>query len=420
MFAAIDKVVAETPLATRRRTEGAPAASTVDRIDSDGPLPARSAPLHASVASGSLNEPRLRLDGLVESAKPPLIAGAKASPPFDLDQVPVPRRQSGPSDLELRAAEISGDPTLVIAPAVAEPPMRLTASQPAFRLTASASQTAPEDRSRLPLDRAAIEHINGAPAPARSAVWPLGFALVVGISLGFAAGYEVASWQRPPGAERAATAAPAPAAEATSGSSVRQFTEGTVRDPLAAATPGTPGTDASLAPNVVQPPADAPAAPATPTAAGRLLIRSTPAGARVVLDGRDVGETPLTVRNVARGAHTVRVVRDGYVPDQRRVIVSAARPAQSLTIALARPAAPGPSTPPRPGLSVAALYVASRPAGASVFLDGKLIGTTPLQIGEVAAGDHTVGLELSGYQRWSSTVHVVGGERSRVAASLVQ
>ena len=157
-----------------------------------------------------------------------------------------------------------------------------------------------------------------------------------------------------------------------------------------------------------------------PAAAGRLLVRSTPAGARVVLDGRDVGETPLTVRNIARGAHTVRIARDGYVADQRRVVVSAASPAQSLTVALARARRAGEATsiPPGPGQSMAALNVESRPAGASVFLDGKLIGRTPLQVGEVAAGDHDVRLELDGYRRWSSTVHVAPGERRRVAASL--
>ena len=60
-----------------------------------------------------------------------------------------------------------------------------------------------------------FENINGALGPTRSAVWPLGFALILGVSLGFAAGYEVAGWQLQPGAERAGAAAPAPAAEAT-------------------------------------------------------------------------------------------------------------------------------------------------------------------------------------------------------------
>ena len=347
--------------------------------------------------------------------KQPTTAGAKAAAGHDLGQVPTQRGQIGPSDLGRPAFEITGD----LALAIAEPPRRLAESEPAFRLTASELHTELDNRGRLSVERAPFEHVNGALAPTRSAVWPLGFALVLGASLGFAAGYEVASRQRPPAAERAATAAPAPAAEAASGSSGRESTEGTVRDPAAAATPDMPGADVPLAPNAAQPPAVARTEAATPGAeAGRLLIRSTPAGARVVLDGRDVGETPLTVRGVARGTHTVRVVRDGYLADQRRVIVSAARPAPSLAIVLARPAAAAPSTSPRPAPSVAALYVESRPAGASVFLDEKLIGTTPLQIGEVAAGDHTVRLELDGYQRWSSSVRVVAGERSRVAASL--
>jgi hypothetical protein len=63
--------------------------------------------------------------------------------------------------------------------------------------------------------------------------------------------------------------------------------------------------------------------------------------------------------------------------------------------------------------------VESRPAGASVFLDGKLIGTTPLQL-TTDAGDHLVRLEREGYRQWSSTVRIVGGERHRVAASLEQ
>ena len=376
-----------------------------------------------------LTEPRLPLDGSAESAKPaevvkqPVTAGASVSAQLDLAQDPVQPRRSGPSDLDLRADEISADADLVNAPVTAEAARRPTESEPVFRSTESESKTWQDNRGRVPVDRAPFENVDGALDPTRSAVWPIGLALVLGVSIGFAAGFEVASWQRRPGAARAAAAGPVPAAQATSGGSVREFTESAVREPAAAATPGTPRTDVSLTPsaaNAARPPAGAQTAAASPAAAGRLLIRSTPAGARVVLDGRDVGETPVTVRDVARGAHTVRVVRDGYVADQRRVIVTAASPAQSLTIALARdrPAAAAPSTPSGPGQLVAALSVESRPAGASVFLDGKLIGTTPLQVGEVAAGDHAVWLELDGYRRWSSSVHVVAGERSRVAASL--
>lgn len=246
-----------------------------------------------------------------------------------------------------------------------------------------------------------------------TAVWPLMLAIVVGISIGFALGYGVGTRQRGLPSESAADLASS--AAATSGTSAREFTETAVREPegrAAIAAPGNP-EDSGVTGRSER-------AAAAPEAPGRLLIRSTPAGARVFVDGRDVGLTPQTVRGVTGGAHTVRVARDGYVAQQRRVVISADRPAQSLAIDLARarPASRAPSTPATRGRPPAAMRVESRPAGANVFLDDKLVGRTPLQLDDVDAGEHAVRLELDGYRGWTSSVRVVAGERSRVAASL--
>ncbi len=75
VFAAIDKVVTETPLATRLRKEGTPAAPTIKRFDSEGPQqPVRSsqvpsAPVDALVASGSVTSasPSARISGIGEA-----------------------------------------------------------------------------------------------------------------------------------------------------------------------------------------------------------------------------------------------------------------------------------------------------------------------------------------------------------------
>ena len=69
-------------------------------------------------------------------------------------------------------------------------------------------------------------------------------------------------------------------------------------------------------------PAAATAAAPSATASGRLLIRSTPEGASVSVDGRDYGKTPATVRDLAHGPHQVRVTRDGYAAQDRRVVIS--------------------------------------------------------------------------------------------------
>jgi hypothetical protein len=53
-----------------------------------------------------------------------------------------------------------------------------------------------------------------------------------------------------------------------------------------------------------------------------------------------------------------------------------------------------------------------------VFIDGRMVGTTPLTLDTVKVGNYTIGLDIPGYQRWASTVKVTSGERSRVAASL--
>lgn len=157
---------------------------------------------------------------------------------------------------------------------------------------------------------------------------------------------------------------------------------------------------------------------------GRLLVRSTPAGARVSVDGRERGRTPVVVRDLERGAHRVRVERDGYATGERRVVITTSRPAQSMTLELRGAAAarrdvqPAPTTPATLGALAGALSIDSRPTGAKVFIDGKLVGSTPLLLSRVEAGEHAVRIEGDGYRRWSSSVRIVAGERNRVTASL--
>ena len=140
-------------------------------------------------------------------------------------------------------------------------------------------------------------------------------------------------------------------------------------------------------------------------------MRSTPAGARVSIDGRDAGVTPAVVRDLARGSHSVRVTRDGYIAEERRIVIAPRREAVSITV----PLSPAVATN---GRFVGDLTVQSRPTGAKVFLDGKLIGMTPLSFPAVRAGEHAVRLEYDGYRRWSSVVRVVANEANRVTASL--
>jgi len=160
-----------------------------------------------------------------------------------------------------------------------------------------------------------------------------------------------------------------------------------------------------------------PAVPAeAPAATGRVLVRSTPAGARVLVDGMVRGETPVAVRDLEFGTHTIVIEAPGYPRWQQTVTLSAERPAQSFEVALDNAgAAAGAAGAPSAGVG---LQIDSRPAGAQVWVDGVPAGVTPLLLPSVGVGNHSVRIELAGYQPWTTSVAVVTGERARVAASL--
>lgn len=242
-----------------------------------------------------------------------------------------------------------------------------------------------------------------AEASSLSLVWPLALAALVGAGLGFGAGYAVAIRDRPVGVAGLAPAADSAAAPVAAAPPVaRELEAGAIESrPLPPATAPVPA------------PAPArPAPPVVPLFAGRVLVRSTPAGARVFVDGHGGGETPSTVRDLARGPHQVRLVREGYTTVERRIVITAAQPSVTLTVPLVK-------TPPAvPAKTEAALAIESKPSGAAVFLDGTAVGTTPLTFPLVKVGAHTVRMTLEGYRPWSSTVQLSATEPNRVTASL--
>jgi hypothetical protein len=384
----------------------------------------RLAPVAPSPRSGRSTrlreESRLPLD-LPESAPPPpdrlieLAAPVVATAPVELEQ---PLAPSLDCDIEPEAAvgvdaergvEPESDLRAVVASRYdeVEPVPVVALSAPAAVATAPGVQPLSGGLGGL---HAVAASFDSAVERSRSAIWPLALALVVGLAVGFAVGYGVGA-RVPSGA---ATSAVAPSPQAG------ERTEGAVPDTAerqAPAPPPTPSSEVAMTPTQAPTPAQPPAPAVGDSAAvGRLLVRSTPAGARVFVDGRDSGPTPVAVRDLAYGPHRVRIVLDGYDAIEQSVVFAAARPAQSMSVTLLREA--DPRTRATAVVSTGALTIETRPAGAKAFVDGKLVGTTPLQIPEVATGLHEVRIERDGYLPWTSSVRVVAGELHRVAASL--
>jgi hypothetical protein len=254
--------------------------------------------------------------------------------------------------------------------------------------------------------------------------------LVLGVLLGVGAGY--AAWG-PGGAWlfsglAGGEAAGSVDAPVDADAPVTASAPESVSPPPTAKTPPTrepeppPVPQPSAAPGV--PPASGGAAPsaAVPTSAGNLLVRSTPAGATVFVDDERRGVTPLALQNMELGTRRVRIQRDGFNVEERQVNLTRSRPSRSVDVRLtraapsARPAAPAPEAP---AARTGSLVIESRPTGATIILNGRQVGTTPMTIDDLEPGTYTVQLQLVDFRPIRTTVRVVAGARARAAASLV-
>ena len=170
------------------------------------------------------------------------------------------------------------------------------------------------------------------------------------------------------------------------------------------------GTEATVARSPILP---AVPEPAPPRADGRLLVRSTPPGVRVMVNGEARGTTPLALADLSYGAYDVQFSLDGYESQERRLAISSDDPIAAISAALA------PVTETRTAsLGVGSISVDTRPRGVEVWLDQQLVGETPMLIPDVSTGAHEVEFRHAGYRAWSTTVQVGSSAEARVTASL--
>ena len=194
-----------------------------------------------------------------------------------------------------------------------------------------------------------------------------------------------------------------------------------------------------------------------------LWVDAPAIGAVVLLDGDSVGTVPLWLDAVAPGHRRVSVVAPGRarvdttvqlaaggmtevelvlgadVPAERRAIAERpdppareARPAREDRPAReVRPARPDPE-PRRPPVAEAApppppraapaprggLRIVTAPAGATVTVDGRRVGRTPIVVGDLVAGTHQIEATMPGFDPSGRTVEVEPGRQTDAVLNL--
>lgn len=153
-----------------------------------------------------------------------------------------------------------------------------------------------------------------------------------------------------------------------------------------------------------EPPHDVLASAPTTLATARLHVTTQPPGAVIEIDGVPVGNGP-SVQTVTAGVpHVVRALDVHGAELSRDELTLAEDEIRELTLS-ARPVS-------------ASLRVATTPSGASVRVDGELLGETPLSI-DVAPVPHHVEVMLTGYDPVADDVRFAGpGEQAMLSFAL--
>jgi serine/threonine protein kinase len=144
----------------------------------------------------------------------------------------------------------------------------------------------------------------------------------------------------------------------------------------------------------------------TPILLGELTVKSDPSGANVYLDGQMKGVTPLSLDIVKEGTINLEIKKDHYSTVKRNLVVSSSFGETTVDVYLES--------------LFGSLKVKSTPSGATVFVDGKEKGVTPLFLDNVRKGNINVKLIKKGFEIESKIITVKPSEEFNLFVKLRQ
>lgn len=136
---------------------------------------------------------------------------------------------------------------------------------------------------------------------------------------------------------------------------------------------------------------------------GLILVRTTPEGADIQVEGADRGKTPLLLTDLPIGKYRLSAAANGFVSKSVEVTVETRTP-QLVKIDLASDSA--------------TLRVNSTPTGATVVVNGLTKGVTPCSVERILAGESTVSVTLEGYTPFVQKVKLQAGDEQTIDTPL--
>jgi hypothetical protein len=137
---------------------------------------------------------------------------------------------------------------------------------------------------------------------------------------------------------------------------------------------------------------------------GKIKVTSTPSDARVFFNGKLKGKTPITIDNLTPWREYDLEIRKEMYSDWVQKVFT--EPGEITTYHAVLKKKEG------------TVYIYSVPPGASVYLDNKLVGKTPIRDYTITLGKHDLRLEKEGYQTTQKPITITKGKENFICINL--
>ena len=127
----------------------------------------------------------------------------------------------------------------------------------------------------------------------------------------------------------------------------------------------------------------------------KLAVGSNVRRAKVSIDDKDVGTFPVANQTLSAGEHTVVVRAPAHATWTKKVTIAGGKPTEVLV---------------SPEANAALLSVTTDTNGARVSINGKQLGTAPIEELEVAPGTATITVHKEGYKDMTQTLKLIAGK----------
>ncbi|MBI5191837.1 MAG: PEGA domain-containing protein [Nitrospirae bacterium] len=124
---------------------------------------------------------------------------------------------------------------------------------------------------------------------------------------------------------------------------------------------------------------------------GSISVNSDPIEGHISLDGKEMGVTPVVMKEVNVGEHTLAVIKDGYHESSQKVNIKE-NEVKEINIKLER--------------ITYTVKITSVPEGGQLFWNDNVKGVTPLTVDDVIPGTYKIRINKEGYNDYEDVIEI--------------